>query len=1452
VRRALGIAAVVLIGLLGLTAGLVWIVTRPAFADAVRARLVRDASAALGRDVIVARLYGDPLRGVVLEGVRVPNPGPSGSFIDVPRAVVRFDPVRLAADLFSGRGLAASIVAVELERPFVALTRDTAGRWNYADLVVARAGAAEGLPAAFRAEIEVREASVVFTDALHAVTPPFSARFDRITGRMSFADAPLVRLALVAVNTDGATPATVGVTGTATLGAGTFDLDLQTAGGAAGHWGRYLVRLPRLVWLGGTFDGTAHLLASPWRGSVALDYRASLTLRDGKALLLPQRTVLAEMNGPLVVDNIRASTQGLTMRVGASPVWVRGDVTHAPAVDLDLVVRATGLDLATLQRLVFPQGRVRLAGVAGGEARVTGALTSPVVDGTIVGAAGSVNRQGFADLSADFSLAGGWLTFDNLRAAAGGGRVAGQLQLDTQRGDFFLVARAQGVDTRALPGIGITIDPTLRGPAGGVVAAARANGRVAALARVDVGAGGILGVSFDRLAAGLWYDRGRLELDYLTARSGTTRVHANGVVDRSGHVAIDLAAAQINLRTIGERFGLGRWLAGSAEVWGTISGTRRAPVLLANVEATAGSLGPLPFDAARGSIRLSSTGLSTPRVSLIDGRGTYTASGDIGWAPPRIDLAITADGVPAQRLLQIARVPVSLEGIVRAAVRLTGSPANPQAAGSVDLVDGRVEGQRVDHARAEFRWTGDRLLIDDAVAEVGASVLRGVGTVTRDGRVALTFAAKNFALQDIGVLQSDFARLSGTVDLTGSIGGTLRAPTVSAALSSTSLTVNGQSFDRATGSARFSLGRLTLQPLVLEQGAGRYGFSGDITFGAAPTVRLEATAEHADVSTLLGLANVRPPFAVGGTVDGTFAVLGRITNLSARVDFRVRDGRFGDHAIREAAVDATLANRAITLRTLTVRPERGELVGAGTVNLQGGSNVEFAGRGLDLDLVRPLLRVDRPLLGTLDFTVQLSGPTADPQAGVSASVTEGAIGAAAFDRLLVQAFYERGQFQIEQGLLQEGPHKVRFEGSLPFNPARLRFDEDRAMDLRVTLDGGDLSVIGLFTDRLERASGPLRGNLRIGGTVVRPDIRGSVQVTGGTIKVRDIDPEFTDVTGAVSFSADEARIEQLTARAGEGTVSLTGSAGITAFRLNRLDLQLAAARARFAYRPFVTGIVDGTVRLEGTAQRPVITGALTLSDGDVNVISGVGAPAAGTGTATSLTNPVLNVDVQTGEAVWVNVGGLRFQVHGVLHAAGTWHRPLLSGEVRSDQGTFRAFNATFMLTEGRAVFAPFRGIVPFVDAVAETRVGGTLITLHVTGTPDNLNLFLSSDPPLSRQQIVDLLVSQTGITQLLRGDLEGALRAQLSQALFGPVNLAVARALGLDEFTLSYDFVQPLQLRIGKLLIRNLYITLTSTFGLPPTHVASLEWRFTPNARVALSVDNKSQFSILYLLSYRW
>lgn len=1472
-RRLLIITAVAVIVVI---TAIVALLARGELAEYVRFRLVNETARALGRDVNVLRLGGDPVRGVVLEGVRIANAPamPRGSFFETPRAVVRFDVGRLARDLFAGRGVTASITAVELDRPFLVLSRDTKNRWNYADLFEREEGATVQVPT-FRGIVAVREGTLVFSDAL-AVGTPFGAHFERITGRIEFADAPRVRVLAEAVNTDGETPATLSISGRATIGEGTFDLDLSTRGASSAFWGPYLVRLPWLVWRGGTFDGALHLLASRWGNDIALDYRGQLQLRSGQALLLPQQTLLSEVTGPLGVDNTGISTGGLSMSVSsasargrASPVWMRGTIRHVGGVNLDLAVRSPSLDLATLQRLIFPGAAVRLQGLAGGDARIIGSYRSPRIDGRIVDASGLLNRQGFTDARGDFSFYGGLLVFDRFSMATGGGELDGHFRLGTGDRTFFALAEAHDIDTQILPGFGLTLVSSLRGSASGIMAAAGAPGDVTAQGHVLIERGAVLSVGFDWMDVLFGYDQGRLEVDRLLAQSGPSKVHAYGAVGRSGGLAMTVSADDVSLRTVGRRFGLGSRLNGRADLIGELRGTTRAPILEADIAARDGSLGPFLFDSAFGRVRVTPASFATPGLHLRDGAGVYDVAGSIRWnGTGRFDLRVQAENVPAQRLLEVAEVPLDLRGTIRGALQLSGPLNRPLASGSVELRDGQVEGQRVDRAQADFRWTGTHLLLDRAAAVINSSSVEARGSVSRRGALNIAFSASAFRLRDVGALRTDILDVDGIVDLAGTLTGTLRAPTVTAEISSTSLALDGQRFDRAGGRVQYRAQRLTLNPLELQRGTGTFLITGNVELRRDPSVDLRVNARGADVSSLLGLARVRPPFALRGTIDGQLTLAGRLSNPGATINVELRDGKIGEHPIRDAAVQATLADRAVTLHRLTVHPEQGELIGAGRIDLRRESDVEFAGRGLSLDLLRPLLRIGRPLAGTLEFTLQLSGRLADPVVGLSATVTEGAIGSAGFDQLIVQAFYRDGQFQISPAVLQEGPHKARLEGSVPFNPAQFRFDHTRPMDLRLSLVDADLSVLGLFTDAVEQASGPLAGEVRLSGTVSQPKMQGTLTTTDGSIKLHRIEPAFSAVRGTVTFREDEMRVDQFTARMGEGTLTASGTVGIRNFRPDRLQLQLAADGARLAYDPHFAGRIDGMLRIEGTAARPVVAGAVVLSHGDLQV----GAPRRTIAGGPGL-NPLLDIDLQSGDELWVNIGDLRLQVHGAVHAAGTWQDPRLSGEVTASRGNFTAFNTAFALTEGRATFTEFRGLTPFIDATAETRVrmpvrgAGQPLTpgaevdmetvtvfVHIQGTPDNLTLEMSSDPAHTREEILAGLAGQARLIQAVRGDVpfEAVLRAELSQALFGSIGREVARALGFEEFVIEYDFEQHLQLRIGKLLISNLYVTLTSEFGIDPRYIWSLEYRFSPSTQLRLSVDNKSVFDLLYIVTYRF
>lgn len=1469
-RTLIGIAVLAL----ALAAGARWLIGTGAFSESLRVRVVAEMTRALGREIAVDRLSGDPFRGVTLSGVRVgPPPGvATGPFFASPRIVVSFDPGRLLRDLIARRGILASITRVDLERPLLVLARDAQGVWSYADLLARQRGVPP-TPPPFRAMVDIREGSLVFSDALRLPQragprppSPFSAHFDRITGTLDFGGAPRVGIALEAVNTDGRTPALLEVTGVAAVGEATFDLDLTARGGSVDYWGPYIVRLPWLVWGGGTFDGTVHLLASRWGGSIVLDYRGDLTMHDGQALLLPRKTLLSDIDGPLVVDNLGVTTDGLTMAVDASPLWVRGTVLHHAGVHLDLALRSSALDLRTLQALLFPRASLRLSGQAGGTARVTGPFGTPRLEAEIATAAGRVNQQPFARASGRLTYYGGLLVLDDVAASSAGGEVRGHARINLGERSFFVLAEARSVDLRALPGLGVRLDPVLQGRVSGVVAAAADAQGILAQGRAAMGRGQIFGIGFDALDALVGYDHGRVEVDRMSARSGPTRLHASGQVTPAGALALSLSGLDVNLRAFADRFGIRTWLAGTADVAGRVEGTLRAPALVGTVRARGGRLGPFPFDQARGRVRITTAELHTPGVLLFDGPGRYFATGTLRWAEPAtVDLTARAADVPAQRLLEIAQIPLELGGIVESTIRLSGPLRAPVAEGTARLRDGHIEGQRVEEAEAAFRWTGSALLLDRFSARTNSSLIEARGSVTRTGVLGITFSAADLKLRDVGALRTTILTSEGSVDLSGRLSGTIRAPVVAAAVTSSDLVLNGQRFTHAEGAVHYRRGVLRFAPLALRQEGGEFTLAGSIALREDPVLDLQIGARDAPLATLLGLGRVRPPFPLGGTINGTVAATGPAGNLRASLDVTLTDGRLGEEAIREAAIQAEFSDHAVTLRALRVLPDRGELVGAGRIDLRGASEVEFGGSGLPVELLRPLFGIRRPLAGTMDFTLQLSGELNDPLVGLSVSMGEGAIGAATFDRLLVQAFYRQGQLNIEHGLLQEDRHKLRLSGTVPLNPARLRFDESRPLNLRLELVDSDLSVLGLLTDRVEQASGALAGDVAITGTVARPHMEGTFSTAGGTVKLRGIDPALTAVNGEVTLREDLVRVTRLAARAGEGEVSLTGTVGVRSLRPDRLALQLSATGAELQIPPYYAGLAGAALSIGGTASRPEVSGSVTLSRGDL-FIAAAGRPSSRPNGRAGL-NPVLNVDLRAGEALWVNVGGLRLQVHGEVRTTGSWQSPRLAGEVASDRGMFTAFNTTFVLTEGRASFAEFRGTTPFVDARAEARInvvrtplGGTAarvetarVFLHVTGPPDALNLALSSDPPLPREEIVAGLARQVGVTRLLAGEsLESVLRAELSNAMFGPFGQVLARTLGFEEFTIEYDFVRPLTLRIGRLLIQGLYVSLTSEFGTPRRTVWSLEWRLSPSTVVAFSVDNFGRWDALYRITYRF
>src|SRR3989304_771961 len=230
----------------------------------------------------------------------------------------------------------------------------------------------------------------------------------------------------------------------------TLDVDLTAAGAPLQQWGPYLVRTAGLVFEDGTADADVHLLSAPWGAHRALDFQGTVRLAGGAATLLPQRARPRGVGGVVRVGNLRLQTDDLRLSVDGSPLRVRGEMTLQFGRLLDLAVTSPQLDLATVQRLLFPGSGIRLEGATGGDIRVSGPWAALAVGGAISHARGVINRQPFSVESSGLTFIGDLLVFDNFTAAAEGARLRGDLRLTLGRGDILLAAQHLREDIFAL------------------------------------------------------------------------------------------------------------------------------------------------------------------------------------------------------------------------------------------------------------------------------------------------------------------------------------------------------------------------------------------------------------------------------------------------------------------------------------------------------------------------------------------------------------------------------------------------------------------------------------------------------------------------------------------------------------------------------------------------------------------------------------------------------------------------------------------------------------------------------------------------------------------------------------------------------------------------------------------------------------------------------------------
>ena len=443
--------------------------------------------------------------------------------------------------------------------------------------------------------------------------------------------------------------------------------------------------------------------------------------------------------------------------------------------------------------------------------------------------------------------------------------------------------------------------------------------------------------------------------------------------------------------------------------------------------------------------------------------------------------------------------------------------------------------------------------------------------------------------------------------------------------------------------------------------------------------------------------------------------------------------------------------------------------------------------------------------------------------------------------------------RLENGKASLGPTPWESRQSRLEARAEIDIPEGRfSSSLSGVLDVGDLAALWPEV----RAAGPVRLDLQYGGPWNDLTLSGTADLHDGRARLVGFPDSLSGVDIRVRIDDGAVEVEKLSAVLGGGEVRGTGRATLDGLVLRDYRVDLEVANARLRYPEGFRGAYGGRLRIEGGPEQATLSGDLTLLRGvyerefELEGLLQGREREYGSGGPVELPVVVfLDVDVHADGDVWVRNRMLDLESALDLHFGGEARRPEITGRVwLLEGGEVRFRGIEYRIQTGSLDLLELERINPYIDVRAETDVSEYDVFLHVQGTLDRIEYRLTSEPPLSPQDIVALLTTGETLetlsttddefTETFSGDVVGR---YFASALTQPVERRLERLLHLeqvrvDALLLEGEADPTTRVTLGKEVAEDVLVVYSTDFNETDSDIYRVQWK--ASRRLRLSVES--------------
>jgi translocation and assembly module TamB len=384
----------------------------------------------------------------------------------------------------------------------------------------------------------------------------------------------------------------------------------------------------------------------------------------------------------------------------------------------------------------------------------------------------------------------------------------------------------------------------------------------------------------------------------------------------------------------------------------------------------------------------------------------------------------------------------------------------------------------------------------------------------------------------------------------------------------------------------------------------------------------------------------------------------------------------------------------------------------------------------------------------------------------------------------VKAVIRDKRLALERTTIRGGNTMFDLGGSLVFGGR---------MNIRVN-GKSSLLPFGALSKNIDSIKGDADFAISITGTVHTPMASGRIRISDGSIALKSMPQRITDINGTILVEGSRAIFDGVKARFGGGDVRLSGSVGHRGFELTSMAAELFIRDVTvYLSKNFVVDI-GGSLYLSGSPASPHVNGELWVDRGLYRErIEWKSWLIAGRRT-------IPKAERDWRERVRLNVrlfGKDNIKVENNIAVAklsldmfvrGTLGTPLLFGRIESVEGKVYFRNTQFNIIHASADYSDSVSSSPYIDIYAQTNIKGYQVLLNLEGRMQQMDLVLSSDPPLEDVEILALLtLGETG--KALDGIEGGVGAAEATSFLTGEIQDVMEERFtemtGFDRFSID-------------------------------------------------------------------